>query len=104
MTNPYSSDTDKDGIIDPEDPDPLPTYKPDTKYELMNIRLAVTCTMADAGVAELDADYVGVNTHEEAWHVSAGGGAYRLTDYLEVSDTLVGTYDISINGNVVVTP
>ncbi len=103
-TNPYLADTDKDGIIDPEDPDPLPNYEPDTKYELMNIRLALTATMADAGSAELDASYLGVNTNEEVWNVTAGEGVYRLTDYLEVFDTLVGTYDISKNGSVVVSP
>jgi len=64
------------------------------------MRLAVTALMADAGVSELAQDYYEVNSYEDAQNVTTGDRPYRLTDYLEVVESLDLSYDINRNGVV----
>ncbi|NQT72474.1 MAG: hypothetical protein HQ553_06850 [Chloroflexi bacterium] len=68
--------------------------------EMKNMRLAVTALMADAGVSELAQDYYEVNSYEDAQNVTAGDSPRRLTDYLDVFESLDLSYDINRNGGV----
>ncbi|NQT72196.1 MAG: hypothetical protein HQ553_05420 [Chloroflexi bacterium] len=93
-------------LIDGDSSDSNESEVPEEAYntELKNVRLAVAVLMADAGVSQLDADYFEVDTYEEVHNVTAGGGAYSIDDYLDISpeESLRQAYDIAKDGTVTV--
>ncbi len=64
------------------------------------IQTAVTGLMLEAGVSELDSSYDEVDTQKEADNVTAGNGAFKLSDHLSTSYPITPAYDISRSGKV----
>ncbi len=72
------------------------------QISINTIQMAVTGLMMEAGVSELDSSYDEVDTKEEVQNVTAGNGAYDLSDNLSASYPLNPAFDISKNGKVTV--
>ncbi len=70
------------------------------QISINTIQTAVTGLMLEAGVSELDSSYEGVDTREEVQNVTAGNGAYNLSDNLSTSYPLNPAFDISREGKV----
>ncbi|MDD5094267.1 MAG: hypothetical protein PHV74_07810 [Dehalococcoidia bacterium] len=72
--------------------------------EKQAIEYAVVALRSEAGGAELDGDYHGVNTWTDAQMVRAGGGTYNLAEFMgRHGFPLKQSYDISRDGMVSVT-
>ncbi len=72
------------------------------RISINTVQTAVTGLMLEARTNELDSSYDEIDTREEVENVTAGNGAYKLSDNLSTGYPIIPAFDISRSGKVTV--